>query len=119
MDKIIKIDDIEGKVYELENWKPEQATQVKNYFTEKFKELTKDYQKLIQEFNWNQIIFDSEMMFKPVIGKSYYLYQKKDGKRFMSLISPKDWGKNKDFEYVGTFKQDSRQKWNCLESKIN
>ena len=30
-DKIIKIDDVEGKVYELDNWKPEQATQVKNH----------------------------------------------------------------------------------------
>ena len=35
--KIIKIDDVEGKVYELDNWKPEQATQVKKHFTERFK----------------------------------------------------------------------------------
>ena len=30
MDKIIKIDDVEGKVYELDDWKPEQGVQVKN-----------------------------------------------------------------------------------------
>lgn len=118
MNKIIKIDDIEGKVYELENWKPDQATQVKSYFSEKFKELKNNYEELIKEFNWNQIIFESEMMFKPVIGKLYYLYEKKNGKMFMSLISPDDWGKNEDFTYVGTFKQDSRQKWNCIDSKI-
>ena len=35
------------------------------------------------------------MMFKPVIGKLYYLYEKKNGKRFMSLISPDDWIKMK------------------------
>ena len=45
-DKIIKIDDIEGKVYELDNWKPEQATQVKNHFTERLKELKKDEEKV-------------------------------------------------------------------------
>ena len=41
--KIIKIDDVEGKVYEIDEWKPAQATQVKNHFTEKFKELKEAY----------------------------------------------------------------------------
>ena len=102
-DKIIKIDDVEGKVYELDNWKPEQATQVKNHFTERFKELKEAYDKLIKDFNWNKIIFESEMSFKPVIGTN-----------FMTLISPEEWGKN-DFQYIGAFKQDSRQKWNHIE----
>tara|TARA_B100000287_G_scaffold35935_1_gene33074 strand:+ start:905 stop:1288 length:384 start_codon:yes stop_codon:yes gene_type:complete len=112
--KIIKIDDVEGKVYELDNWKPEQATQVKKHFTEKFKELKKAYDDLIEEFNWNKIIFESEMLFTPVMGKTYYLFQKNDGKNFMTLISPDEWGKN-DFKYIGAFKQDSRQKWNHIK----
>ena len=45
IDKIIKIDDIEGKVYELENWKPSNANQVKKYFSEKANEIKQDYQK--------------------------------------------------------------------------
>tara|TARA_A100001515_G_scaffold139117_1_gene133424 strand:+ start:440 stop:808 length:369 start_codon:yes stop_codon:yes gene_type:complete len=106
-DKIIKIDDIEGKVYELDNWKPEQATQVKNHFTERFKELKKAYDELIEEFNWNKIIFESEINFTPVMGKTYYLYE--TDRRFLSLISPEEWGK--DMNYIGAFKQDSRQKW--------
>ena len=113
-DKIIKIDDVEGKVYELDNWKPEQATKVKNHFTERFKELKEAYDKLIKDFNWNKIIFESEMMFKPVIGKTYYLFQREDGTKFMTLISPEEWGKN-DLQYIGAFKQDSRQKWNHIE----
>ena len=32
IDKIIKIDDIEGKVYELENWKPSNAKPGKEVF---------------------------------------------------------------------------------------
>ena len=50
-----------------------------------------------------------------MIGQEYYLYQKKNGKRFMSLINPQDWGQNKDLNYIGCFKQDSRQKWNLIE----
>ena len=33
--KIIKIDDIEGKIYELENWKPSHSDSARNYFLEK------------------------------------------------------------------------------------
>ena len=115
-DKIIKIDDVEGKVYELDNWKPEQATQVKNHFTERFKELKEAYDKLIKDFNWNKIIFESEINFTPVIGKTYYLYE--TNRRFLSLISPDEWG-DKKINYIGAFKQDSQQKWCHLKLEDN
>jgi len=105
--KIIKIDDVEGVVYEIDEWKPAQSTQVKKHFTERFKELKEAYDKLIKEFNWNKIIFESEINFTPVMGKTYYLYE--TDRRFLSLISPEEWGK--DMNYIGAFKQDSRQKW--------
>ena len=115
MNKIIKIDNVEGKVYELDDWKPDQGAQVKKYFTEKFKELEKKYNELIQDFNWNKIIFESEIMFTPVIGKVYYLYKNKNGNFFMSLIEPDSWGGDSDLRYIASFKQDSRQKWNLVE----
>ena len=115
MNKIIKIDDIEGKVYELDDWKPEQGGQVKKYFAEKFRELKKNYDELIQDFNWNKIVFESEVMFTPVIGKMYYLYRNKNGKKFMSLIEPNSWGKDSDLTFIASFKQDSHQKWNLVE----
>lgn len=116
MDKIIKIDDVEGKVYELDNWKPAQGNQVKKYFSSKFVEIKKEYELLINDFNWNKIIFDSEMLFIPVMGKTYYLYKKKSGKCFMSLINPSDWKVNDKFDFVGAFAQDSRQKWNKVDN---
>tara|TARA_B100000900_G_scaffold70408_1_gene55726 strand:- start:523 stop:876 length:354 start_codon:yes stop_codon:yes gene_type:complete len=115
MDKIIKIDDVEGKVYELDDWKPVQGNQVKKYFSNKFVELKKEYDLLVSDFNWNKVIFESEMLFIPVMGKTYYLYKKKNGKNFMSLINPADWNVGDKFEFVGAFVQDSRQKWNKID----
>ena len=111
IDKIIKIDDLEGRVYELENWKPSNSIQVKQYFTEKALELKNEYSKLLYEFNINKIIFDCKINFKPVMGKNYFLYQNQNGKKFMSLISPSEWKNQKSFIYLGCFKQDSVQKW--------
>ena len=115
---ILKIDDVAGAVYEIDNWKPEQSTMVKNHFTEKFKELKEAYEGLVEDFNWNKIIYESEMLMKPVMGQEYHLYQRLDdnkygtpGTRFMSIIGPNEWGNLKGLSYIGTFKQDSRQKW--------
>ena len=118
MDKIIKIDDVEGKVYELDDWKPEQGVQVKKYFNEKFKEIKDSYEKLLSDFNWNKLIFESDISFTPVIGKVYHLYEKENGKKFMSLISPSDWGNSSKLKFIGSFKQDSRQKWNLVDREL-
>ena len=110
---ILKIDDVEGAVYEIDNWRPEQSTTVVNHFTEKFKELKEAYEGLVEDFNWNKIIYESEMLCEPVMGHIYHLYQREDDTRFMSLIAEDEWGDLSKWKisYIGTFKQDSRQKW--------
>jgi len=126
--KIIKIDDVEGAVYEIDDWKPQQVTSVKDHFTEKLRELKDAYEGLVEDFNWNKIIYDSEMLFKPVMGREYHLYQRLEnnpngtGTRFMSLISGDEWGDDiskYDINYIGTFKQDSTQKWNHIKLSDN
>lgn len=116
MGKILKLDDIRGHVYELDNWKPKQAPQAQKYFTEKYKELEQEYKNLLEDFKWNKIIYESDVMFVPVMGKKYFLYNNSKGKRFLSLIAPEDWEKN-DLDFIGAFKQDSRQKWQKVKDK--
>jgi hypothetical protein len=38
-------------------------------------------------------IYGAEMNFKPVIGHTYHLYDKADGKAVLSMIGPREWGK--------------------------
>ena len=45
------------------------------------------------------MIYDSKISFKPNIGQTYYLYQKKDETYTLSLVAPKEWGA------VGPFKK--------------
>ena len=51
----------------------------------KFEELKEEYNKLVTEFNWNQIIYKSTYSFIPVIGHTYHLYTNKDDVVFLSL----------------------------------
>jgi len=38
------------------------------------------------------IIYQAKLNFTPVIGQTYYLYEKNDGSHLLSLVSPKEWG---------------------------
>ncbi|MCX8021000.1 MAG: DUF2452 domain-containing protein [Chitinophagaceae bacterium] len=39
------------------------------------------------------MIYNASVAFKPVIGHTYYLYQKEDDSFLLSMISPEQWGK--------------------------
>ena len=113
--KILKFDDVEGKVYELENWKPSHGSEVKKYFINKSNELKDEYIKLVNEFNLNKLIFESTITFKPIMGKKYYLYKNAKNERFLSLISPEEWNKKTNLEYLGAFRQDTSLKWVSID----
>jgi hypothetical protein len=43
-------------------------------------------------------IYSARLSFKPNIGQVYYLYEKHDNSCTLSLVSPKEWGKNGPFK---------------------
>jgi predicted transcriptional regulator len=43
-------------------------------------------------------IYNARLSFKPNIGQVYYLYEKHDDSFMLSLVSPKEWGKNGPFK---------------------
>jgi hypothetical protein len=44
------------------------------------------------------MIYNARLSFKPNIGQVYYMYEKQDDSFMLSLISPKEWGKNGPFK---------------------
>lgn len=103
---VIKMDDIVS-------WKSRGISTVNKEFENRFNELTKQYQNLMQEYEWNEIIYNSRFSFEPVIGEIYHLYLGDDRINFLSLISPQEWNK----EHIGTFKLNSDKKWIALSHK--
>lgn len=46
----------------------------------------------------SMMIYGAQLSFKPNIGQTYYLYQKKDDNYMLSLVSPKEWGPGGPFK---------------------
>lgn len=92
---------------DAQGWKEIQITKANKQLKVKYDEIKKDLENLIQEANWNQIVYNSDYNFVPVVGEVYHLYVREDETKFLSLIHPKEWNK----KYVASFTLDSNQKW--------
>lgn len=98
------------KINDIVDWKSRGISNVNKEFETKFNELKLQYESLIEEFQWNEIIYNSKFSFEPVVGEVYYLYTSTDGNYFLSLIPPYQWDKN----HIGSFKLNSSKKWEKL-----
>ena len=103
---VIKTDDVVA-------WKNRGIHNVNKELENKFNELKLQYQKLMEEYHWNELVYNAKFSFEPVIGEIYHLYTGHDGINFLSLISPQEWNK----EHIATFKLNSDKKWLILNQK--
>lgn len=78
----------------------EQTTEQLGMLFEQMKLLARQAQEIKDRVDISQIIYKAELKFEPVMGKTYFLYSKKDGGHIISLIGPEEWGKNPSFEKI-------------------
>jgi hypothetical protein len=103
---VIRVDDVVS-------WKSRGIDNVNKELGNKFNELKLQYEKLMQEYEWNELVYSAKFSFEPVIGEIYHLYRDAHGVNFLSLIGPNEWNK----EHIGTFKLNSDKKWILLNAQ--
>jgi len=96
----IKLEDVGG-------WKQIQAQNANKIFTKKYEEIKDEFKKLVDEVSWNEFVYSVTYNFIPVIGETYYLYEKNDGSPFLSLIAPDEW----NMKFIGATRLESNNKW--------
>jgi len=97
--------------FEPENislFKIQKTTKIKKYYSSKFEEITKEYEKLMSEIKNNERRYMASHNFEPISGEIYHLYRKKSGEEFFSLISPEQW---KKFDFIGSYRFLSDGRW--------
>lgn len=91
---------------DIELWKQRAVVKVNHQLKTRFDELKKQYEQLVDEAYWNDIVYNAKYSFEPIIGETYHLYYKND-EPFLSLISPDEWDK----PFIGSFTLDTNNKW--------
>lgn len=92
----------------IDLFKFEKTSKIKKYYTQKFEELSKQYESLLNDIQVNELLYSAKYNFEPVVGECYYLYHKDDHK-FLSLIEPQEW--NNKYSFIGEFQYQTDGRW--------
>lgn len=95
---------------DLTSFKSRGATKVQKALRQQLTELQEQYHRVIDEFNWNKLVYEAEFGFEPILGETYHLYDVNDVLR-LSMIGPGEWS----HRFLGSFRLDSDGRWNIVE----
>jgi hypothetical protein len=74
--------------------------------------LARQAQELRKRKELSLMIYEAKLNFQPVIGQTYYMYEKKDGTHLLSLVSPREWGGSGPFrQFVSALKLLADHTW--------
>jgi len=98
------------RIEDTTSWKLANSAKVNHQLQKRFNELKEEYKKLVDEYKWNELVYNAKFSFEPVIGETYHLYVGRDGNIFLSMVNPNEW----NYDHVGSFSLDSNNKWNKI-----
>ena len=96
----------------------EQTEEQLNLIFEQMKTLAKQVQDIQKRVYVSDLIYNSEIKFTPVIGKLYFLYEIEMGKRYLSLISPKEWGDKMEGKFIAEVRLNADHTWKVINSDV-
>jgi hypothetical protein len=87
---------------------------------QQMKTLAEQVQDIKTRVHISDLIYQADLPFTPVIGKNYFLYEKKMGGQFLSLLSPEDWKeKMEDKTFLAEVKLNADHTWKIVRSTVD
>ncbi|MBQ4820404.1 DUF2452 domain-containing protein [Aquimarina sp. MMG016] len=91
-------------------WKNTNIHKVNKQVKAKYDELKAEYDALMEQFEYNNLVYNAKFNFEPIVGEVYYLYKNKKEEPFLSIISPSECS----FKYLGSFRLNADKMWESL-----
>ncbi|MEN8776804.1 MAG: DUF2452 domain-containing protein [Polaribacter sp.] len=97
------------------SWKNDGIQRVNKQLKSKFDEVKKEYEALLEKFEYNDLIYNAKFSFEPIFGENYHLYNNKNNEPFLSIIAPEQCS----FEYLGSFRLNTDKMWEKIDGQSN
>ena len=78
--------------------------------------LARQAQELRKRKELSLMIYSAKLSFSPIIGQTYYMYEKKDGSHILSLVGPREWGSGPFKQFEAAVKLLADHTWMEVES---
>ncbi len=90
----------------------EQTNMQLNQIKEQIELLARQAQEIRKRKELSLMIYEASLRFKPQIGHTYHLYEKKDGTHMLSMVAPQEWGGSSPFkQFVATVQLLADHTW--------
>ena len=93
-------------------WRNDGVQRVNKQFKTKFEEVKKQYEALIEKFQYNDLVYNAAFNFEPIVGETYHLYNNAKEVTFLSIIAPEEC----NFKHLGSFQLNSNKMWEKVET---
>lgn len=88
-------------------WKNRSINKLNHKVQTRYLEIKAQYEQLMQEFEYNHLIYTSKFTFEPIIGEVYHLYKRDNNETFLSIIAPDQCS----FNSLGSYRLNADQIW--------
>lgn len=88
-------------------WKNKNIYKANKQIHARYQELKAEYDKMLEELEYNNLVYSARFNFEPIIGETYHLYKDKKDQPFLSIIPPEACG----FNFIGSFYLNSELLW--------
>ncbi len=96
---------------DLTTFKSRGIGKVERHFQQKLQEMHEQYLEMVDQFNWNKLVYEAKFGFEPTIGETYHLYELSEGTT-LSMIPPEKWRSKK---WIGSFRLNADGQWQLIE----
>lgn len=93
-------------------WKNKNIYKANKQLHARYQELKAEYDTMLEELEYNNLVYSARFNFEPIIGETYHLYKDKKDQPFLSIIAPE----NCNFNFVGSFYLNSELLWKKAEN---
>ncbi len=100
---------------DLSTFKSRGISQVERELQQKLVEIREEYIEVVDHYNWNKLVYESEINFEPVIGNIYHLYNLR-GKNTLSMIGPEECFFSDS--HLAAFKLNVDKQWDLVEATV-
>lgn len=95
---------------DLSSFKSRGLSQVERDLKQQLTEMHEAYVALVEQFNWNKLVYESEIGFEPNVGETYHLYQIR-GRHTLSMIAPEQWHQS----HIASLRLTAGRQWQVIE----
>ncbi len=95
------------QVEDVTAWKKRNIHKANKQLKTKYLEIKAQYDAMLEELEYNNLVYSARFNFEPIVGETYHLYRDKKEQPFLSIIAPMDC----NFDYIGSFELNSEQMW--------